>query len=569
MGADGANRHAGLCADLRKLRLQGVPKARTLDIPWLLSAATELGYRAPDTSIDLAVESLLRDAVTRLGESREAISAARSFGLTPGHKLWKPADRRRAAAQAQGVSVETFRKSYEIALIDQLATEILAMLNTLPPSEQPDTEPPETGPRTVDPVVGAPRREPIFSREHHVADVLRIAHANADWGLVEGVYRQCVAIAEDHDGRFMPDAIPAFFAEALGRISANYHDREEELILHGLGILGNAEQANKITPALFKQLYADDRFDRFVQYSAGGDPRRTQRRPCPFETLLETARRYRDMNQLQLALSDIPTSGVLGGSVNYGRYFSVRGSTGQQPGSNVDLMIVIEDYAQLDEAVSCIAQLPGSAPSSLSTLEQRARVWRENRLDDGSTMFSHRILMWSDEDDPVMVWAPNRGEYHMDLRIVSSSVLDWILVADNPILSASAAANSRSIRDFRQHETRREEHQRSFSGRNLRTKLDAVDVAGSLLRTHRVYSIQGGRYYPGYVQNLILPRFNKRWDELPIRGTLEAFRWKIIERLRHERRQHPYELLRVSLSHTRSEMFAPHILRAVDSADIT
>ena len=53
-----------------------------------------------------------------------------------------------------------------------------------------------------------------------------------------------------------------------------------------------------------------------------------------------------------------------------------------------------------------------------------------------------------------------------------------------------------------------------------------------------------------------------------IGGKLEAFRWKILERLRSERRDQPYEVHRVSLSHTRSEAFAPHILDSTDSADI-
>ncbi|MDT7665029.1 MAG: hypothetical protein QOD04_4585, partial [Pseudonocardiales bacterium] len=70
-------------------------------------------------------------------------------------------------------------------------------------------------------------------------------------------------------------------------------------------------------------------------------------------------------------------------------------------------------------------------------------------------------------------------------------------------------------------------------------------------------------------QNLILPRLNTRWENLPIRRQLEMFRWKMIERLRHERRNHPYELLRMSMSHSRSELFAPHILRSVDSGDAT
>ncbi|WP_156993752.1 hypothetical protein [Pseudonocardia acaciae] len=556
MGGQGSDVHAGLCAELKLLRLHGVYRARTLDIPHLLDAAATLGLLGPDSPQDLGVESLLLQAVSGLGESREAKAARLTFGLEPGHKLLKAADRRRNASREQGVSIETYRGSYERELIEQLATEILALRGRV------DAVPPRALPEL-------PRVTPVFDHEQQVADVLRTAHTNADWDLVEGAYRQCVELADDHGGRFMPDAIPDFLAEALARIAANYHGREEQLILHGLGILGNAEGANRITGSLFKQLYDDARFDRFIQYTSEHDPRRPYRRPCPYETMVETARRFRDLNHLESVLADLPTSCILGGSLNYGRYFSVRGASGDEPGSNVDLVLVLPSYVWVDEVIASLAELHGAARASLDTLEHRARVWHRHRLDDGYTMFSQRIRMWSDQDDPVLVWTPNRGEYAIDLRIMSSAVLEWILVADNAKLTASAAGKSRTVRNFCQRGTRPDEHQCSFSGRNLSTTLETTELDGDLLRLHQVYSIQDDRYYPGAVQNLILPRFNKRWDDVPIEGALQAFRWKIVERLRFERRLRPYELQRVSLSHTRSEMFAPHILRAVDSADIT
>ncbi|HEY2205273.1 MAG TPA: hypothetical protein VGH99_12455 [Pseudonocardia sp.] len=562
-----ADLHSGLCADLRLLRLHGVPRARTLAIPRLLAAADRLGHREQSTSADLAVTALLRQAVDRLGESREATAAERSFGLAPGHKLWKAADRRRAAAQAQGVSPETFRKSYELAIIDQLASEILGLLDEYPRNGRPAPESPGVPPpRRPDPGPAdpGPPVAPLFEREHHVADVIRAAHATADWALVEGIYQQGMAIASNPHVRFLPDAIPAFFAEALGRTSANYAAREEELILHGLGVLGNAEHANRVTPELFQRLYTDERVDRFFRYSADA-----RRRPGPFETLVETARRLRDLGRLRAALTGVPTSAVLSGSVDYGRFFTVRGHTESLPGSNLDLVLVVADHGVLDRVAPALSTLQGADGEGLAALVERVGVWRGLGLDDGHTVFSHRLPMWSDQPDPLMAWAPNRGRYLLDLHVVSLPVLRWILVADSTMLSATVAGGSRSVRDYCQDEGRRDELQRGFSGRNLRTQLDVSEVDRGLLRTHRVYSIHEDRYYPGPVQNLILPRFTLPWEDEPVRGALEAFRWKVAERLRHERRAHPYELLRMSMSHPRSEAFAPHVLRAVDAGELT
>jgi len=83
-----------------------------------------------------------------------------------------------------------------------------------------------------------------------------------------------------------------------------------------------------------------------VQYASGT---RSRRRPRPFETLVETARRFRDLNHLRAVLEGVPTSCVLGGSVNFSRYFNVRGSSEELPGSSVDIMLVIPDFSVLDE----------------------------------------------------------------------------------------------------------------------------------------------------------------------------------------------------------------------------
>jgi hypothetical protein len=558
MGARASASHSELCVDLRQVRLYGIPRARTAEVPALLSAAELLGHVAPELPLDLAIEALLRQAVGCLGDGPEADAASRTFGLQHGLKMAKAADRRRSAARAQGVSVETFRKGYEPVLIEQMAAEIVGHLSRRESGERTPSM------RTTEPRSAA---DQPFSHEQHVSDILRTAHANADWDLVEGIYRQCTAIARDHDSHYLPDALPSSLAKAFGRISENYHRREEELIVHGLGILGNAEHAVKVDSALFNRLYSDDRFGRFAQYDMPEDGRAFQRRPRPFETLVETARRYRDINQLQDVLNDLPTSGVLGGSLNYGRYFSVRGAHGDLSASNVDVMIVTPDFGWMDEVLSGVSTLPGCSRESMTIMEHRARVWRDHGLDDGHTVFTQRLLMWCDEQDPVMSWAPNPGRYAIDLRLVSAQVLDWILIADNPKLTAASAGNSRSVRDFCQLDRGTEDHQRSFSGRNLRSRLEVDEIGGSPLRTHRVYSIHEDRYFPGSFQNLVLPRFNKRWDNAPIGGKLETFRWKILERLRSERRDQPYEVHRVSLSHTRSEAFAPHILDLTDNAD--
>jgi len=297
----GDDRHAALCAELREVRTHGLPRSRTLHLPVLVDAATELGHLDDDAPLGEALESMLGNAVDRLGESREANAARFTFGLARGSKLSGATDRRRSAAQAQGVSVERFRKGYEPLLVSSVAEQVLAMVALA-----------AQGP------VAYPPAGPVFTGEQQVAEVLAAARASADWDLVEGVYWQCVDIAADQDGHDIAPGVAGFLGEAFGRIAANYYGREDELVLHALGILGNIDRAETISAALFTRLYEDDRFDRFRQYTAAeGGPRR---RPRPFESLVETSRRYRDLNALRGALSGVPSAGILGGSVNYGRF---------------------------------------------------------------------------------------------------------------------------------------------------------------------------------------------------------------------------------------------------------
>jgi len=572
MGGDPGEPAAGnearfdrLRAELNLVRMEGLPQVRRLAIPYLEEAAAQLGLLDDERPLREGIEGLLRAAVDRLGESRESAAASTTFGLAPGTKLHSATDRRRAASRALSVTTEHFRKHYEPRLIAVVAEETLTLLSFAAAASAADAPP------SAEAVADGTDGVPLFAAEQQVSTIMRQARGIADWDLVEGMYRQCVDIAEDPHGTSIPRDVAGFLAEAFGRISANYHARENELVCHALGILGNIDRADTISPELFRRLYHDRRFDRFARYLADGAP---LRRPRPFEALVETARRYRDLTTFQRVLARVPTAGILGGSLNYGRFFTVRGMCGRQPGSDVDVLVVLPDFDHLDAAVAGIAQIAAASHADVAALAKRAEVFTARGFDDGRTVFSHRIGMWVDRPDLAMSWAPNPGEYRMELTFASLTALDWLLVADATKLTADSAGRGRSVREYRAPGSDPDHHQRSFSGRNLRVPQVAEPTERGEFGFSRAYTIadDGDRYYPGVLQNVVLPRMTRRWGsegQVPIKGRLEAFRWKVIERLRFERRLRPYEMLRLSLSHTRWEMFAPHVLRAVDSNDNT
>jgi hypothetical protein len=562
-GRSGPHRH--LLEELRLLRVEGLGKVRELALPHLEDAAAELGYLDGDQPLRDGIEALLNAAITRFGQGPDQTAALRTFGLVAGGRLRNATDRRRAAAAALSVGTDRFRKFYEPRLLSAVAEEIgslLAVAGAQAPAEPEEPREP-AGPRPGSGGSALPLEVP---------PVLALARGSADWDLVEGVYRQCVDVAEDPHGTSIPRAVAGFLAEAFGRISANYYGREDELIRHALAILGNIDRSETISAELFRRLYHDPRFDRFARYAGGSTP---IRRPRPFEALVETTRRFRDLNHLERCLHGLPTSAVLGGSLNYGRFFTVRGATPHESASDVDLLLVLPGFDPLHSVASGLRSLPGASADDVRALSERAEVFVAEGLDDDRTVFSHSIRMWERQDDPLVEWASNSSEYRLDLSIVSLTVLDRLLVADTAKLNGTSAGHGRSVREYRpRNGVTSEDHLRSFSGRNLRLAQDLEPAPGGVLRTSQVYAIEAesGRYYPGVLQNLVLPRFSRRWqsrDAVSLHGRMEAFRWKLIERLRYERRLRPYEMLRMSLAHTRWEMFAPHVLSAVDSNDNT
>lgn len=408
-----------------------------------------------------------------------------------------------------------------------------------------------------------------------VAEVLRQANDIADWELVRAIYRQCIDIANDQHSNYIPDAIVGFLAEAMSRLSSNYIDQKDRMAQHALAVFADVEEHELCNKRLFRELYSDGRFTRFSQYSShDGISRKSTtssspQRPPPFESIVETCRRIRDVDDLKRIIRNSNTSGIVGGSTNYGRYFNVHGNNGREA-SDLDLVLVIEDYSAIDAIAAMIAAHPALLDASVESIKDRYRIFQSSKFDDGRTVFSQKLKMWpSGVSDPMMEWAETPACYLLSLHFISLDVLKWILVEDATELSREAASSKRTVRDFRATSTSRLDHQRSFGGRDQWLELETEKTQGGYLRRSRVYVIDRDRhYYPGMFQNLIFPGFETRWDDLDIKEELDLFRWKMISRLRLERRIRPNEYLRLSFSHTRSEIFAPHIAWSIDASAV-
>jgi hypothetical protein len=120
--------HDDLTEELDRLRNRGLIRLRGLDLPALSEAAR---VTTGDDSLDtpVAIEQLLRSAVARLGGGDHGDAASALLGLERGLRGASPVERREAAADALGMSSETFRTRHQKVVLSSIADQVLALVH--------------------------------------------------------------------------------------------------------------------------------------------------------------------------------------------------------------------------------------------------------------------------------------------------------------------------------------------------------------------------------------------------------------------------------------------------------
>jgi hypothetical protein len=392
-----------------------------------------------------------------------------------------------------------------------------------------------------------------------VADLLPTADRRADWSPVRGLFQQLVQLVESGTP-LIPDKLSGAFADELAKISASYAGHEAELCEHALAILADVESGENLGPDLFRKYYEDERFSQ-SRASAG-----YRRRPGPFEAATETCRRLRDAGTLRAACRDTGTSGLLIGSMSYGRFYNIRGNRRGTTASDLDFIIVTDQASALDGIGAALAALPGVALPDLEHFGRRACVFTES-MDNGGTVFSHKIRLWANgTPDPVLPSSVAPGDYLLSLHIVTPPVLDYLLVASTPRLLKDAAGSRRTLRDYRQAPTSRTDDLYDFAGRRHPADLGTEPVLHGCLRSSHVYYIDDlDCYHPGFYQTMLFPQADLLWDDLNVRSAIDEFQRKLRERIRYEAARRRHAMLRPSFAHIRRDAFAPAIINVLDS----
>lgn len=409
----------------------------------------------------------------------------------------------------------------------------------------------------------------LFSMTATATPAAGTLRSRADWRSVEQLYSQFTSILARNER--VPPEVAGALATSLGRVLAFYEDDEQLFLADLTNLWSEIDKLSGSDSDRFRALYFDHRLDKVPEYKFPPDPD-TRRRPRPFEASVETVRRLTDLNNLRNALSDIESAGILGGSVSYGRFYNVTGAAsefGSKP-SDTDILLVLQQYSDLDNLVARIRSLPGVDQKSFESLAHRAKIFKDLRSTYEHCIFSHKVKFWEAQSDPVLNGKDIPSRYAMSLHIFSLEEFDYLTLKDIPILQPDAgqAVFQREIQDFRESTSPKGAYdKKSFSGIPLgQHDLNPVQVDGGFVTNVQVCLIQEERFCPGLHQNLILPQFEKRWESNSVRIYLRmlTFRWKILERLLKERTLRPFEKQEISLCHVRYFVFSPHIQRRAD-----
>ncbi len=391
-------------------------------------------------------------------------------------------------------------------------------------------------------------------------DPIQRAHARADWRRVEQLYAQFSGIANDPEkSNPLPDDVAGALAESLGRLIAHYDGLERDFMDDLLCVWSDIDHLGGSLRDQFRHLYLDPRLERFTEYHPLGEGRR---RPKPFESSIETSRRLIDLNHVRDALSSLPTGGILGGSLSYGRFFNVAGAITAKP-SDTDLLLVIPDYNTLNQIPIALRSAEGVDLESLEQLAERVDRFHKIRQSLHPCILSHKLKFWEDRDPHLDQYGLS-GQYVLSIHAFSRSDFEYLILKDQPVLKADASGPFvRDLNDYRDSEPTRRDNLRAYSGLDYSMELDFTKAELGYMNRVRVCRIEDERYCPGLHQNIILPQFEIRWQShssrlyLPLLG----FRWKMLERLSEERRLRPFEIQNLALSHTRYAVFSPHIKR--------
>lgn len=391
--------------------------------------------------------------------------------------------------------------------------------------------------------------------------------------MVTSLYRQFSALKKLGDGSGSAPAMTAItdrLAEAIAGVFASYEDCEDEFLLDLRDTMVEIDQIDGTEKERSTHLYKDESLRKFDIFRTGGENGKP--RPKPFEAAVETVQRITDLNKIRDQLRPLGTTGILGGSLSFGRFFTVYGSYAFERPSDIDLVVLVNDYKDLGRIADALAKVKDKNrthfihPGQLERMKQRAEEFLSFSPADPPMFFQQKLTLWEDANPQFFKQLDLPIRYRLALHVLDPDDFDYITLNGFSRLSDLPAEPLR-VRVYRDDKpSKNAEDQFSFSGRCRKSPVEEdPQVEGKV--TMQLCELTDGRFYPGTHLNLMFPQFEVRWEnpDLPARLPLQALRYKFQVQLEDERRLHPFEVQKLSFGHARSNQFARRVTQRLDS----
>lgn len=270
-----------------------------------------------------------------------------------------------------------------------------------------------------------------------------------------------------------------------------------------------------------------------------------KRQPSFVESILPTLERFRVMEQLHEVFPEGIDSIIVGGSMSYGAFYSVRGNKKENDASDIDALVVINDdffKKSLWEKFANNDLFPEEENQMfLERVYVFQKLFRSKTADVLSQRFSVREKFFT-----------------VSLHFVPSMVFNRMVYSDLKVSLRKKCDTHYVLRDFRMDSFRHPCHARhTFTGERIESLIDGVEVgSGGFVSSMPGYTVSNGNFYPGVYHTVISPSFLVFYDRNGKTTRLvKKFKNLLYGAVKHIRKEFPSATY--AKAHNRYDIFAP------------
>ncbi|PIR78136.1 MAG: hypothetical protein COU28_03255 [Candidatus Magasanikbacteria bacterium CG10_big_fil_rev_8_21_14_0_10_36_16] len=230
-----------------------------------------------------------------------------------------------------------------------------------------------------------------------------------------------------------------------------------------------------------------------------------KRQPSFSESLDATLERFVVLEEVQEIFSSVVQGIVVGGSFSYGPFYNVRKEQGNNPSSDIDSIMVINDDDLADEG-----KWQKFMETNLFNEEQktkfleRIKTFLKLKEHGDVDILSQKFVVKRDSDN-----------FDVSIHFVSPQVFGKIVLEGfDPQNIGSDSIGV--LRDYREKPfSYTHSKQKNFDGEVYDFEVTNTPLEGNqgCVTELSSYIVKEGKYYPGIYQNVILPRCNVFYDK--------------------------------------------------------